>query len=557
MNNNLSALISAYNSLREEQKKLVLVTLIETQGSSYRKAGARMLIDSAGKYYGMLGNEKLHTFLNEHAQQILESHDTLVVCYREPPTADSQEVSLLLLLQYLSSNNGYQPLETIAAAIKNRKRDVLITVYESEYDGLKIGTDIFLSNIEEYAELEEHVRDEVRQIAEEVNASGKALHCEHFVNNHSVSLFYNPAQPPLSLLILGSGPDTLVLIHFAKQLGWHVTLADLDSLVQSSELFFEADEVNTITANSEAISSLLAKAETIVIMSHNIEKDVYFLQNALACKNSYIGLLASTVHRDKIFEALNIGKKELKNRVHSPAGLKLGGDLPEDIALSITAEIQQVTHEKTKTSSRLEPVIKQSKILDELAVVILAAGGSTRFGGLKQLLEYKGMSLLRRAVETAIGLVEPEQIYVILGPKELKMQRELTKTSVNIISNTNWESGVASSIKAGLRALPTKYTGMLALLCDQPLITTQHLQQLSTQWEKNQDKIIASYHMDICTEPAIIPRKFFQEISKLYKDQGITKLIEIQREAVTNVSLPEAAMNVDTQEDYMKLLVEV
>lgn len=557
MSNSLSGLVSVYRSLKEQQAELVLATIIETQGSTYRKAGSRILITPEGDCYGMLGDNALHASLFEFAERVFTSHQPLFFTYtpkQEVASLDGDQTVLHILLQYLSQENAYEPMESISRRLSIRQQDVLVTVYESEIESIAVGKNLFVSTITKHDHtLDKHLQEEIRQIGEDLIRTGKVLCCEHFTDNQAISLFYSPIEPPLSLLILGSGPDAIPVVHFAKQLGWNVTIADTDEFMPSLKQFSEADRIAVIRPDSDQADELMLTAQAIVIMTHDLERDKGFLIHACKSQAMYIGLLGSVKRRDKILASQDINENKLRNRLYSPVGLELGGELPEEIALSLTAEIQKVMSERKKSTPTLHDICTTPASMDKLAAVILAAGGSNRFGGLKQLLEYNGMSLLRRSVETARAAFS-ERVHVVLGPKELKMQRELNELEITMLSNPNWESGLASSIKVGLKAVPDECSAVLFMLCDQPLITVQHLGELIALWQGNQDKIIASHDEEIETEPAIIPRNYFPEILKLYGDQGIKQVLNVQTEHTLHVSIPEAAIDIDTQEDYMRLL---
>ena len=333
------------------------------------------------------------------------------------------------------------------------------------------------------------------------------------------------------MLILGPEAKARPFIRLAEYLGWQIALND-GALPNS----ISADAVLIISNDEEYVRDCLT-----------------VLKNA---DTRYIGIVTEP---DKLPALPYIDKTTFNDYLFCPAGLSLGGERPEDIALSVIAHIQLVIYAPPSENLVIEPVIDDSADAEEgdrLAAIILAAGGSTRFGGLKQLLEYEGVSLLRKSVETAQTL-SSTNVYVILGPKPLKMQRELSNIDVATIVNPNWEEGMATSIKAGMNAVPNDCSAALIMLCDQPLITSSHLQQLYQQSQENPDKIIASAYADTVGVPAIIPRRYFPEVrKKLYGDRGIKPFITAQIENVITVSIPEAECDIDTQEDYTNLLTK-
>src|ERR1700722_15860828 len=128
--------------------------------------------------------------------------------------------------------------------------------------------------------------------------------------------------------------------------------------------------------------------------------------------------------------------------------------------------------------------------LPPIALILLAAGSSTRMGRPKQLLLYKNQSLLRRAAEQALK-AGCDPVIVVLGSSAEQMKPELTNLPVQIIENPHWPQGMGTSIRAGLQTLlPSPSTrgegkgegssppAVIITLCDQPLIDAAALTQL-------------------------------------------------------------------------------
>jgi len=188
-----------------------------------------------------------------------------------------------------------------------------------------------------------------------------------------------------------------------------------------------------------------------------------------------------------------------------------------------------------------------------LFAVILAAGGSRRFGGIKQLLELDGKSLLKRVVETAGNSLD-NRVKLVLGIKPNILLQEADGFDIEIVVNKGWENGIASSLRAGIKALPAHCKGALIIFCDQPLINEAHLRQLIDAWKQNHSKIIASSYAHTLGVPVIFPCKYFPSIQQLKGDIGAKSIIDKNPENVITISIPEAEIDIDTQEDVIKIL---
>ena len=118
---------------------------------------------------------------------------------------------------------------------------------------------------------------------------------------------------------------------------------------------------------------------------------------------------------------------------------------------------------------------------DNVYAIILAGGGSSRLGRPKQLLKWQNQSLLEHAIQNARAFLN-ERVIVVLGAHAELIQPAVDLDGITTIVNPNWQAGVASSIKAGVHALPASATAVLFLLCDQPLINPTHIQTILNSW---------------------------------------------------------------------------
>jgi molybdenum cofactor cytidylyltransferase len=195
-----------------------------------------------------------------------------------------------------------------------------------------------------------------------------------------------------------------------------------------------------------------------------------------------------------------------------------------------------------------EPLATQAKI----AVVILAAGASTRMGQPKQLLLYRAQTLLRRAVETALASV-CRPVVVVIGAHAEQVKQELEHLPVLVAENRSWEKGMSSSIRTGLETLVAdagKSDGAVIMLCDQPLVTSAVVDALIDKRRETGKLIIASAYENIRGVPALFGSELFDEIASIEDNEGARQLIANHPEDVATICFPEAAIDVDTPRDY-------
>lgn len=200
-----------------------------------------------------------------------------------------------------------------------------------------------------------------------------------------------------------------------------------------------------------------------------------------------------------------------------------------------------------------------------VGAILLAAGGSTRLGRPKQLLMYRGRTLLRHAVEQALAS-RARPIVVVLGADEARCQEELTglaATDVVIASNPDWAVGMGSSIHTGVATLIARapeVQGALILLCDQPLVTASVLDTLIARHAEAPGATIAASYADEPGVPALFPRARFDELTRLDGASGAKRLLRASGATgatgdtgLITVPCPDAAIDVDTLADYEAL----
>ena len=193
--------------------------------------------------------------------------------------------------------------------------------------------------------------------------------------------------------------------------------------------------------------------------------------------------------------------------------------------------------------------------MQKIGIIILAAGASTRMNGEpKQLLEFEGKTLLRRAAETALssGL---RPVVVVLGANAEKLLPEIKGLPVLPAINENWASGMGGSIKTGLSVLLAENRGIEAtilMLCDQPFVTAETLNRLVETFQKTKKPIAACQYSDTIGVPTLFAREMFAELSDLQGDAGAKAVIKKHAD-IAQTPAPEAAFDVDTQADFQKL----
>jgi len=191
----------------------------------------------------------------------------------------------------------------------------------------------------------------------------------------------------------------------------------------------------------------------------------------------------------------------------------------------------------------------------KVGIIVLAAGGSTKLGHPKQLVQFKGKSLVRCSVEMAIA-VKTASVIVVLGSKASEIADEIRDLPVEIVVNDNWSAGISSSLKLGLAKLFELHPAIkaaLIMLSDQPFISEQTVRSLLDTYHSSSKPIAAAEYKGVLGVPALFDRSIFDELMTLEGDAGARVVIRQDPERVATVPTPEAAFDVDTPDDLARL----
>jgi 4-nitrophenyl phosphatase len=189
-----------------------------------------------------------------------------------------------------------------------------------------------------------------------------------------------------------------------------------------------------------------------------------------------------------------------------------------------------------------------------IAGVILAAGGSSRFGQPKQLLDWDGVPLLAHVADVALA-ARLDPVVAVLGSQAESIGVALSARPVQVAMNWRWEEGLSTSVQTGLAALPPATEGAIFLQCDQPLITPGLLCALVARFEEGDTLIVRPTHAGRPGTPVLFARRLFPELAAVSGDEGGRSLIARYAQGVATVEVanPDLLADIDTPADYERL----
>jgi molybdenum cofactor cytidylyltransferase len=195
-------------------------------------------------------------------------------------------------------------------------------------------------------------------------------------------------------------------------------------------------------------------------------------------------------------------------------------------------------------------------MINSCAIIILAAGSSSRMGRPKQLLPYNGKSLLEHAVDTAND-ADANPVIVVLGANAALLEKEIDEKKVRIVENIEWKEGMASSVRCGITTLlniAPSSDAVIIMVCDQPFVSSSFLNDLIAAQKNTGKAIVTSQYETAIGPPALFHRSIFPELMKLKGDAGARKIMEQRSNDIATVLFKKGDIDIDTEADYSALL---
>ena len=339
--------------LKESGKPFAVATVVKVSGSTYRRPGARVLITQEGVSTGLISGGCFESDLIERARQVIETQQSSLATF-DTTSPDDLLFGLGLgctgvaqiLLEPFKNSGKY--LEFLAHCVTNREPGVIATVFRTfEISGVSIGSRVLVQNNSSDSENIQNAEalNQLKQESLHVLQSQQSSVRTFSGSEGEFEALVEYIDLPLPLVIFGAGPDAVPLARFAKELGWKVAVVDRRPAFARKDRFPGATVL--LCEPEDLLSSLNVDAGTAaVVMTHHFETDLKFLQQLLNSPAFYIGMLGPASKTDLLFQKMkDDGVKptpEQLAKFYSPVGLDLGAETPEEIALSILAEIQAV-----------------------------------------------------------------------------------------------------------------------------------------------------------------------------------------------------------------------
>ncbi len=370
----LDFIIAQYENLRSQGTGCVLATVVHVEGSSYRRAGARMLVDEFGNISGAISGGCLEGDALKKALHALNQNKNKLITY---DTSDEDDAIIgaqlgcngiiQVLFEPLDFEDSLNPCELLKTVVAQKHPLAINVMFNLNRSKEQMGTILLIDENLKYSG-RQPVKEELDLILEQAQLTlqNKRSHFAEFsMDGETQHLFIQNYQPPAKLIIVGAGNDAQILAQQAELLGWEVIVTDGRPTHANKERFTSSCQVIVSKPERMLENIEIDQRSCFVLMSHNYNYDLAVLKLLLAEDQiPYIGILGpmkkyQLMQNDLEVEGIELSE-ENRNKIHAPIGLEIGAETPAEIGLSILSEIQSVL---TQTSAR--PLREKSEPIHE------------------------------------------------------------------------------------------------------------------------------------------------------------------------------------------------
>lgn len=345
----IKSIINAYNGISFSSTKAVLATVARVEGSSYRRTGARMLVLDDGTHLGGISGGCLEGDALRRAQKAMIQNKPSIYTY-DTTQDDNHQIGVGLgcngiidvLFTPLDPEDKQNPVRLLESLSSTREPRVVISITDCDSRLNVLGKATLFENELQFVEsfTLKAIAETVLLDISDCLSRQTSKTATYNMGQDRIKVFIEIILPVTHLVIYGGNYDIHSLIRTTRELGWEVTV--VTNILKADKALFST--ASSVINNDDSAAPLVDEYTAIILMAHDYKTDFNNLQKVLETKASYIGMLGPRKRAQKMFDNLtqtgNSVSKEDFQRIFAPAGLDIGANTPEEIALSIAAEIR-------------------------------------------------------------------------------------------------------------------------------------------------------------------------------------------------------------------------
>lgn len=349
----INDIIKAYDQALRMGEQSALATVVHVEGSSYRREGARMLITEKGQLTGAISGGCLEGDALRKALLAMAQQRPMLVTY---DTNDEDDATIGLglgcngiiqvLIEPIDATKANNPIVLLKALAAKRQKGVLVTLFSlHDKKAIQPGTRLLLTPDQNHGDAFE-LTNILLKDAQTVLLQQQSVFKEYIFETAPVDAFIEMILPAVALIIIGAGNDVIPLVKMADILGWQSTIVDGRPEYARAERFTAGCQV-LLSKPENLLDQITIDDRTVfLLMTHNYNYDKTMLPFLLSRNVVYVGMLGPRKKRDRMLQELTekgtwFTQQQLAV-LHSPIGLDIGAETPEEIALSVIAEIKAV-----------------------------------------------------------------------------------------------------------------------------------------------------------------------------------------------------------------------
>lgn len=355
----IKAIVEAYHKIDFTKNKAALATVVRVEGSSYRRSGARMLITDSGEWIGGISGGCLEGDALKKAKFAMAQNKATMVTY-DTTDDDPYQIGVGLgcngiidvLLAPLDLQNTNNQVIVLQDCIESREPNVIITVisFKGNFKNILLGDAYKYESDNDFPLnfISENLITDINNCLKIEKSESKIYQYQE----SEITVFIEVIIPATHLIMFGGNYDIYPMVKLAKEVGWRVSVV-CNPLKVHKSLFEVADAV---IEKEKGIEIKIDPYTVALLMAHDYETDFQNMRNLLKTSIKYIGMLGPKKRTDKMFlklseEGTSVSDEDLA-RIATPVGLDIGASNPEEIAISIIAEIK--TFFSGRTGQRLK-----------------------------------------------------------------------------------------------------------------------------------------------------------------------------------------------------------